>query len=38
MGTAEVLEKSSVSERMGDVISRAKNFPPKKSVDMVLSA
>ena len=37
MGTAEALEKSSVSERIDDVISRAKNFPPKKSVDMVLS-
>jgi len=36
MGATEVLEKSTVSERVEDVISRAKNFPPKKSVEMVL--
>ena len=37
MGTAEVLEKSSVSEQIDEVVSRAKNLPHKKSVDMVLS-
>jgi len=37
MGTAEVLEKSSVSERINDVIRRYKNSPHQKSVDMVLS-
>jgi hypothetical protein len=37
MGTADVLEKSSVTEQIDRVISRAKNFPPKKSVEMVLS-
>jgi hypothetical protein len=37
MGTAEVLEKSSISERIEVAIGRAKNFPPKKSVEMVLS-
>lgn len=37
MGTAEVLGKSSISDLIDDVVSRAKNFPPKKSVDMVLS-
>jgi hypothetical protein len=37
MGSAVVLEKSSVTERIDDAISRAKNFPPKKSVEMVLS-
>jgi hypothetical protein len=31
------LEKPSVSERIEEVQSRAKNFPPKKSVEMVLS-
>ena len=37
MGTSETLEKSSITERINDVIDRAKNFPPKKSVEMVLS-
>ena len=37
MGTAEVLEKSSVSEQIDDVIRRYKNSPPQKGVDMVLS-
>ena len=37
MGASEVLEKSSVSERISEVIGRAKNLPPKKSVEMVLS-
>lgn len=37
LGTAEVLDKSSVSERIDDVVVRAKNFSPKKSIDMVLS-
>lgn len=37
MGAAEVLEKSSLTERIDDVVGRAKNFPPKKSVEMVLS-
>lgn len=36
-GTSETLAKCSISERIDDVILRAKNFPPKKSVDMVLS-
>jgi len=37
MGAADVLEKSSVTERIDEVVGRAKNFPPKKSVEMVLS-
>lgn len=37
MGAADVLEKSSVTERINDAVGRAKNFPPKKSVEMVLS-
>lgn len=37
MGTAEVLEKNSITEKIDDAVSRAKNFPPKKSVEMVLS-
>jgi len=37
MGTAETLEKTSVSERIDMAISNAKNSPPKKSVDLVLS-
>jgi len=37
MGAAEVLEKSSVTERINEVISRAKSLPPKKSIEMVLS-
>lgn len=37
MGTAEVLEKSSVTERIDDVVGRAKNSPPKKSIEMVIS-
>ncbi|MCL2425919.1 MAG: hypothetical protein FWD05_06235 [Oscillospiraceae bacterium] len=36
-GTVDALEKSSVAERISDVVRRAKNFPPKKSVEMVLS-
>jgi hypothetical protein len=37
MGTSEALEKSSVTERIDEAVNRAKNFPPKKSVEMVLS-
>ena len=37
MGTAAALEKSSVSIQIDDVVLRAKNFPRKKSVEMVLS-
>ena len=37
MGTSEALEKSSVTTRIDEAVSRAKNFPPKKSVEMVLS-
>jgi len=36
-GTAEALEKTNLSERIDTVINNAKNFPPKKSIDMVLS-
>lgn len=37
LGTSEVIKKSSISERVDEAVSRAKNFPPKKSIDMVLS-
>jgi integrase len=37
MGTADVLKRSSISEQIDNVVGRAKNFPPKKSVEMVLS-
>jgi hypothetical protein len=37
MGTSEAIKKSSVTERIDEAVNRAKNFPPKKSVDMVLS-
>ena len=37
MGTAESLEKVIVAQKIDDAILRAKNFPPKKSVEMVLS-
>ena len=37
LGTSEVLKKSTVSERIDEAVNRAKNFPPKKSVEMVLS-
>ena len=37
VGAADVLEKSSISEQINEVIVRAKNLPPKKSVEMVLS-
>ncbi|MDR1409780.1 MAG: hypothetical protein LBJ12_05890 [Oscillospiraceae bacterium] len=37
MGAADVLEKFSITERIDEVVGRAKNFPPKKSVEMVLS-
>jgi len=37
MGAAEVLEKSSVAEQIDEAVGRAKNFPPQKSVEMVLS-
>ena len=37
MGTSEALKKSSISERIDEAVSRAKNFPRKKSVEMVLS-
>jgi len=36
-GAADALDKSSIHERVNDAVMRAKNFPPKKSVDMVLS-
>ena len=35
--TATILEKTGIVEMIDDAISRAKNFPPKKSVEMVLS-
>ena len=35
--SAEVLEKTSVSKQIDLAASKAKNFPPKKSVGMVLS-
>jgi hypothetical protein len=37
MGTSEALEKSSITERINDAVRRAKNFPPKKSIEIVLS-
>ncbi len=37
MGTAKTLEKNNLTERIDVAISKAKNFPPKKSVEMVLS-
>ena len=37
MGAAETLEKVVVPKMIDEVILRAKNFPPKKSVEMVLS-
>jgi hypothetical protein len=37
MGTSELLTKSSITERIDEAIYRAKNFPPRKSVDMILS-
>jgi len=37
MGTSEVLEKNSITEMIDDAVSRAKNFSPKKSIEMVLS-
>lgn len=37
MGTADALKKSSVTEQIDNAVGRAKNFPPKKSVEMVLS-
>ena len=37
IGVSEALEQSSVTGRINEVISRAKNLPPKKSVEMVLS-
>ena len=37
MGASDVLEKSSVTERINEAVGRAKNFPPQKSVEMVLS-
>jgi len=37
MGAAETLEKVVVPKMIDDVILKAKNFPPKKSVEMVLS-
>ncbi|MCL2426114.1 MAG: site-specific integrase [Oscillospiraceae bacterium] len=36
-GTVDALEKSSITECISDVVRRAKNFPPKKSVEMVLN-
>lgn len=35
--SSETMEKTSVSIKIDDAVSRAKNFPPKKSVEMVLS-
>lgn len=37
IGAAQTLEKTCIGEKINDAISRAKNFTPKKSVDMVLS-
>jgi hypothetical protein len=37
LGTAEILAKNSITEMVDEAVSRAKNFPPKKSVEMVLS-
>ena len=37
MGAAETLEKVTVAKKIDETIMRAKNFPPKKSVEMVLS-
>jgi hypothetical protein len=37
MGTAEMLAKNSITEIVDEAVSRAKNFPPKKSVKMALS-
>jgi integrase len=36
-GTAEALEKTGVAEKIDNIVSRAKNLPPKKSVEMVLN-
>ena len=36
MGTAEILEKASVAEQIDNAINKAKNLPPKKSVELVL--
>jgi integrase len=36
-GTAETLEKTCIGEKIDEAVSRAKNLPPKKSVEMVLS-
>jgi len=37
MGSMVALEKNSVTKQIDDVISNAKNMPPRKSVAMVLS-
>jgi len=37
MGSADSIEKTKVSEQIDDVILRAKNMPPQKSVEMVLN-
>ena len=37
LDTAVALTKTGISEMLDDAVFRAKNFPPKKSVEMVLS-
>jgi len=36
-GTVGALEESSIHEQINDAVLRAKNFPPRKSVEMVMS-
>ena len=36
-GTVIALEESSIHEQINDAVLRAKNFPPRKSVEMVMS-
>jgi hypothetical protein len=37
MGATDVFKKTSIAEMIDEAVLRAKNFPPKKSVEMVLS-
>lgn len=37
LGAEDTIKKSDISEKIDDAINRAKNFNPKKSVEMVLS-
>lgn len=37
MGASEALTKNSITEMIDSTVLRAKNFPPKKSIEMVLS-